>query len=470
MVVPFRGRSGPRSVAFVFLLAVLLPFGSSAAPDRRHPDPSVRAPAPAHGTLSPAAPSSPHAAVGLDLNQLIALAERDNKDLQAARYAIDVGRARLLQAGLRPNPRLDLAARSDFLFNNEGEYALSAGISQDFPIAGRILRQKDVARVDIALAEAEVANAQRRVAEDIAAKYYRLLVSDKQVATLDGLVGVDEKLAKTTRNRFRAAEVSELDVNTVQIDIQRLILERALLQSEQLAITAALNTLIGRAPATPLRVVGPLPVSETVSDLQQLQQRALLQRPDFQTAMLGVDRAAAEKALARALRWQDWSVGLELAQDKQSIQGAPPQSADRAIGVTLSIPLPLFNKSQGLIAEADANRNQALARVDALRLGILGEVGGAHAEAVRLQALLGEFGKTYLPVGERNVRLARIGYDMGLIPVFDVVQAQRQLAELNKSYLATIDQFLQALVRLHAAAGDYAPLSLETRQHNQGSR
>lgn len=211
-------------------------------------------------------------------------------------------------------------------------------------------------------------------------------------------------------------------------------------------------------------------MSETVSDLQQLQQRALLQRPDFQTAMLGVDRAAAEKALARALRWQDWSVGLELAQDKQSIQGAPPQSADRAIGVTLSIPLPLFNKSQGLIAEADANRNQALARVDALRLGILGEVGGAHAEVVRLQALLGEFGKSYLPVGERNVRLARIGYDMGLIPVFDVVQAQRQLAELNKSYLATLDQFLQALVRLHAAAGDYAPLSLETRQHNQGSR
>jgi len=37
------------------------------------------------------------------LRQLIELAQRDNKDLQAARYAIEIGRARLIQAGLRPN-------------------------------------------------------------------------------------------------------------------------------------------------------------------------------------------------------------------------------------------------------------------------------------------------------------------------------------------------------------------------------
>lgn len=454
MFVAIQTRSPLRSARFSFGLAMIFLAASSVALGHAR----VGRPA-----------SRPVVVETLNLNQLIALAERDNKDLQAARYAIDVARARLLQAGLRANPRLDFAARSDFLFNNEGEYAISAAISQEFPIAGRILRQKDVARVDIALAETEVANAQRRVAEDIAGKVYRLLVSEQQVGTLDSLIGVEAKLAKTTRNRFRAAEVSELDVNTVQIDMQRLMLERSLLQSEQQTLIAALNTLIGRAPATPLNVAGPLPPTNAVPDLQQLQRRALQQRPDFQGALLSVDRAAAEKSLARAQRWQDWSVGLELAQEKQVVLGAPPQGTDRAIGVSVSIPLPLFNKSQGLIAEADANRDQALARVEALRSSILGEVASAHAEATRLQALLQQFGKTMLPISERSVRLARQGYDMGLIPVFDVVQAQRQLSELNKSYLSTLDQFLQALVRLHAAAGDYSPLSLDTRTHNQGN-
>ena len=454
MVGPVRACSRSRVLGISLAIAVVLVTGSPVAV--------------AHPQINrPALTAVPTGALRLD--QLIALAERDNKDLQAARYAIDIARARLLQAGLRPNPRLDLAARSDFLFNNEGEYAISAAISQEFPIAGRILRQKDVARVDIALAETEVANAQRRVAEEIAAKVYRLLVSQQQIATLDGLVGVEEKLANTTRSRFRAAEVSELDVNTVQLDMQRLMLERALLQSEQGSVTVALNTLIGRAPMMPLLVAGPLPSVDAVPELQQLQHRALEQRPDFQAAMLGVDRAAAEKALARALRWQDWSVGLEFAQDKQVVSGAPPQGADRAIGVSLSIPLPLFNKSQGLIAEADANRDQAQARVEALRLGILGEVAGAHAEVTRLQGLLTQYGKTLLPISERSVRLARQGYDMGLIPVFEVVQAQRQLAELNRSYLTTLDLFAQALVRLHAAAGDYSPLVLESPAANQGN-
>ena len=396
-----------------------------------------------------------------NLGQLIDLAQRQNKDLGAARYAVDISRARLLQAGLRPNPKLDLSLSSDFLFNNEGEYGSALGISQEFPIAGRILRQKNVARVDIALAQAEVAEAQRQLAGEVAGKAYRLLVSQRQASMLDGLIGVEEKLAKTTRARFGAAEVSELDVNTVQLEIQRLRLERALLQTDQQVVTVALNTLLGRPATAPLAIVGPLPDADALPRLSELQARAQRQRADLQAALLGIDRAAAERALAHSLRWQDWTVGLEFIQDKQVIRGAPPQGSDRAIGVTVSVPLPLFNNSQGLIGEADANRDQAAARIDALRLTIEGEVAAAHAEATRLQAMLGQFSQAMRPVSERNVRLARQGYDMGLIPVFDVVQAQRQQSELNKTYLATLDQFLQALVRLHTAVGDYTAHSLD---------
>lgn len=390
-----------------------------------------------------------------NLPQLIRQAQLGNKDLQAARYAIDIGRARLVQAGLRPNPTLDLSGRSDFLFNNEGEYDIAIAISQEFPIAGRILRQKDVARVDIALAEMEVAEAERKLADDIAGKVYRLLVSERKEGSLDAILVAEEKLLKTSRARFRAAEVSELDVNTVQLDLRRLAMERALLDNEQKALTVAINTLLGRDASAALTVVEPLRESNPLPGLAQIEQKALHQRPDLKAALLGVDRAAAEKALARSLRWQDWSVGLELAQDKQSILGAPEQGVDRTIGVSVSIPLPLFNKGQGLIAEADANRDQSLARVEALRASILGEVAGAHAEANRLQAALAQFGEGSSAISGRNIRLAQQGYDMGLVPVFEVVQAQRQQSELDKAYVETLDQFLQALVRLNTAAGNY---------------
>ena len=150
-------------------------------------------------------------------------------------------------------------------------------------------------------------------------------------------------------------------------------------------------------------------------------------------------------------------VGLELSQDKQVIAGAPAQGVNRAIGVIVSIPLPLYNKGQGLIAAAQASGDQARARIAALRQSILGDVAGAYGEATRLQASLSAYGQQQFPISERSVRLTQQGYNQGLIPVFDVVQAQRQQSELNATYLTTLDQYLQTLARLHLAVGDDIP-------------
>jgi len=62
------------------------------------------------------------------------------------------------------------------------------------------------------------------------------------------------------------------------------------------------------------------------------------------------------------------------------------------------------------------------------------------------------------PVAERNVGLAQKGYGQGLVTILEVVQAQRQQAELKAAALNTLDQYLQALVRLHTAVGDYRHL------------
>jgi cobalt-zinc-cadmium efflux system outer membrane protein len=410
----------------------------------------------AFGATSNAAPMEPRP-VALDLPRLVDIARKDNKSLQVACYAIDAARAKLLQAGLRSNPRLDLSTRSDFLFRNEGEYAASIGISQQFPISGRLLREKDVARVDIASAEAEVQEAERRLANDIAIAVARLVVVGQQILSRDALIALDEKLARTTRNRFKAAEVSEIDVNTVQLDLQRVVQERNLLQSQQQSLIVSLNTLLGRPPSAALEVDAAVPQPEPLPDLQQLQRRAIESRPDLHAAMLASDRAEADMLLAKASRWEDWTVGLELSQDKQVITGAPAQGVNRAIGVTVSIPLPLYNKGQGLIAAAQASGDQARARIAALQLDIDGEVAGAYGEVMRLQASLSQYGQRQFPLSGRSVRLAQQGYSQGLIQLSDVVQAQRQQTELHGAYLSTLDLYLQALARLHMAVGDNVP-------------
>ncbi len=391
----------------------------------------------------------------LSLQQLIEIARQDNKDLQAARYAVEIGQARLLQAGRKSNPRLEVSGGSDAVFKNEGEYNATVGISQEFPIAGRVLRQQDVARVDVALAEAEISDAERRLAGEIAASFYRLVVVKQQIAVREHLIEIEQKLATVTQDRLRAAEVSELDVNTVQLDLQRLQQERARFLSQEQTLVATLNQQVGRPASSPLEVAATTPGIESLNSVQLQQAKGLELRPDLRMAMLQADRAGAEKALAQSQRWEDWTVGLGVQQDRIAVGGAPSQASDRSLMLSFSIPLPLLNNNQGAIAEARATERQAHARIEALTLSIDTGIASTHAEASRLAELLRKYRDTSLAISERNVQLAQRGYTQGVVSILEVTQSLRQEADLNVAYLETLDQYLDALVRLHTAVGDY---------------
>jgi cobalt-zinc-cadmium efflux system outer membrane protein len=401
--------------------------------------------------LAIAAPANP----APTLAALIDVALHDNKDLQAARHAVDGARARLQQAGLGPNPRLELAGRNDTLFSNDGEYAVSVGFSQEFPIAGRLARQQDVARVDVVLALAEIAQAERTLAGNIAAAYYRLLVLDRQVDAQDRLIGVDDALLSVTRNRLRAAEVAETDVTTAQLELRRASEQRALLQTQRATQRAELNQLLGRAGDAALTIDDTLPTPDALPDAAVLQRQALAARPDLRTAYLNADRARAEQALARAERWEDWTVGVGVEQDRLVLDGAPPQQASRAIGVSLSIPLPLRNNRQGRIAEALAAGAQAHANVQALSFSIANEIARRYAEVTRLAQSLADYQRELLPGAAHNVALVQQAYRQGLAPIFTVIQSQRQQAEVTQANLDVLDRYLQGLAALHTAAATY---------------
>lgn len=389
------------------------------------------------------------------LAALIDVALRDNMDLQAAQHAVDGARARLQQSGLGANPRLELSGRNDTLFGNDGEYAVSVGFSQEFPIAGRLARQQDVARVDVALALAEIAQAERTLAGNIAVAYYRLQVLDRQVAAQDSLIGVDDGLLQVTRSRLRAAEVAETDVLTAQLELGRAREQRVLLQTERATQAAELNQLLGRHSDDALNIDTTLPAPDALPDVATLQRQALAARPDLRTAFLIADRARAEQALAHAERWEDWTVGVGVEQDRLAVDGAPDQQASRAIGVSLSIPLPLRNNGQARSAEAVASGAQANASVQALRFSIANEIARGHAEVTGLAQSLANIQRDLLPVGERNVAQVQQAYRQGLTPIFTLMQAQRQQAEAVQANLDLLDRYLQALAALHTAAGTY---------------
>jgi cobalt-zinc-cadmium efflux system outer membrane protein len=390
----------------------------------------------------------------LKLNQFIKIAIENNKDLQAAKYDISLAKGRLVQAGQWINPNLNLANTDDRLFRREGDYTRSIGFSQQFPIAGRIGQQKKVARVDVVIAIAEIKEAERKLAGEVANSFYGLLIAQRRLQQIKHLLPINQKLIRVTHNRLHAAEVSELDANTAKLEYQRLLQEKSVLESQQINQFAHLNELLGRPSSSPLLLDEKLPSLVQLPSLREIQKLALRNRADFQIAWLNLHRAQADIALARAERWSDWTVGLGIDQSKQVVEGAPPQNSNRALSLTLTIPLPLLNTNKGRILEAGAAEIKADAKIQAVQLFIETEVASSYQQVILLQSILKQSQSTSFSLSMRNIHLAQNAYSAGQISLFEVVQAQRQQNDLQMAYLDTLNQYLQALVKLCNSIGN----------------
>lgn len=399
----------------------------------------------------PVQPPPANRAAALTAADAIREALAGNRDLRAATFAIAQARARLEQAGLWPNPSLQLAGADDVVFANEGDYDASIGFEQRFPVAGRLARGRDVARVDIAIAVAEVRDATRLLVAEVEISFSELLVLQEQIAARAQLIAVNRRLADVSAHRAALAEVSALDVNTAQLELHRLELERDLLTAQAQARSTELSRLLGRDADATVTVAGEL-VPGPPRSLAELRETALAWRPDLQQLRLAADRARAEQALAKAERWEDWALGFRYARTRQPVVGAPSQPSDQLLGLSVSIPLPLWNRNQGRIAEMQALEAQARSRAAALELTILADVESAHHRVEDLGAVTERYRTRVTPLTSENVRLAQEGYQHGLVPVTQVVQVQRQQSELRTAYLDALAQYRQAAIELETAA------------------
>src|SRR5712691_4841701 len=102
------------------------------------------------------------AVLGMSFDQIAETALAQNKSLQAAREQLRQAEARLTQAGLHPNPTLDLARSTDVMFANEGESGLAVTLSQPIEVGGKRMKRIRVAEAEIDLAKAEIADAERQ--------------------------------------------------------------------------------------------------------------------------------------------------------------------------------------------------------------------------------------------------------------------------------------------------------------------
>jgi cobalt-zinc-cadmium efflux system outer membrane protein len=175
-------------------------------------------------------------------------------------------------------------------------------------------------------------------------------------------------------------------------------------------------------------------------------------RPDYELARAKERAAGIEQGLAAARRVPDVTAGLFAAREAQQVNNSGRERTG-FFGLRFSVPLPLWNKNEGEIAEKAASAARAKSATEALVLQIDGETGTAWREMEANASIVAETKEKLLPLAAQQVADLDKAYKEGQVELLTLLRAREQQIELQSVVLDAERDFHLARIRHQSAIG-----------------
>jgi cobalt-zinc-cadmium efflux system outer membrane protein len=375
--------------------------------------------------------------------------DREMLTLAAAYYspALDIARAQwatakadIAAAGASPNPVLQFPF--EYTTNHEGAgHPVTSGPAFDIPVETAAKRENRIDRATY-LSEAarlNLTNEAWKVHSRTCDALLSIFAETKHTAFLTRKVALQQQIVDMLRRRESVGEAARPDVSRAQLLLTQAQVEFAAAQRALLDARARLAIAIG-LPFGALDAVQ-LDLDEfehigTLPPRAEARRAAIFRRADLLGAL--AEYAASQTALQLeiAKQYPDVHIGLGYTYDV----GANKISLGLA-GVTL----PLLDRNQGAIAQAEAKRSEAAARTAALQDGIIVDLEHALARyRTSLDTL--RFSAARLVAAKRQMDSQTASFAAGATDRLALAQAQ-------SDHQASAIDHLNELVALQQAAG-----------------
>jgi len=369
-----------------------------------------------------------------------------NPDLAAARLRINEALGRMKQAGRLTNPELETSLEHNPRFR-EGK--LEVGFSQRFPVTDRLHLEKGISVTQLKAAEAEVREVERQLVARAKTSVIRVLAIRQRRELLRNQIELATDFSERLSAASQKGEGSALDAATARLEAASISAQIRQLDAEEAAAVGELKPLLGMHAGSSISLGGSLASpSVPTSDVNP----AL--RPDFQVAMLEVDAARQSVSLQQALRYDDVEAGLFAAAERS--EDAPDGYDNEAIvGLRFRIPLPLWNKNEGAIEEAQATHERRKLEATALARNIRLEAESDQAQMIEWAKLVNELDQTLLPLAQQQSKAADEAYAQSQTDIQTVFRSREKSLQLAATRLDALREFHLARVRHETTRGNH---------------
>jgi len=351
----------------------------------------------------------------------LGLTRADFADLE--RGAVQAAEADVVAAGLFPNPTLSYSR--DRVGDSPEEVEQVWMLEQTFDVSGRRGLHREAASRRVAAVTAGNASRKLQMAAEVRRTFHDVLFRQETIratetwtqrfARVEGMVG---KLA-------RAGEASGYDR-------RRLARERLTAEARLAAERAELDRSLARlmaltgTPEAPLLIGELLPPSPAPIDtaLPRLEQR-----PDLQALSRRAEASDLEGRAAQRGGIPDVTVGIGPKYVDNGI------TQDNGVALSLSVPLPVFDRQQAGQQRAAAEALQARAEYRLAKRRAEGELRGLHRQAEGLRATAADYRSRAVAASSQLLRIAETAYQGGESSLLELLDAYRGALEAETTAL-----------------------------------
>lgn len=382
----------------------------------------------------------------LTLPEVIANVLLHNPELQAFSYEIRAREARALQEGLRPNPKLSITPQDFWGSGSLGGFngmENTAMLSQVIELGGKRMKREKAASLKRDLAQWDYETRRMEVLTRVVQDFTDVLAGQERVKLHEELVRLSRTNLETVQARVTAGKVSPIDAvkANVALATNQVNLDQA--RSTLASAKQRLATAWGATEVTFEQVLGNLFVTVPVVPLQELKNR-LSRNPDLA-------RWATETIHRQAVVTREESKAIPnvtVGAGSRYIQ----EVRDYAWQVNVTIPLQIFDRNQGGIAEARHRLAKAAAEKRSVELQLQRTLSNQYANLINAYKRVVSLKTKILPGAQTAFNAVNEGYRFGKFGYLEVLDSQRTLFDAR-------GQYLQALTDYHKSVADVERLT-----------
>lgn len=423
----------------------------------------------------------------ITLQQAIAIAERNNPDLAAARLELDRNRAALQEQRAALWPQLRVGAEltfregqqqrtierinpftGDVEFSDEGDEldsVLGGSVRVDYNLftSGRRSAQIDTAERQLQFQELQVEVLTEQLRLDVATDYYNLQRTDEQLRIRQDALAQAEQNLQDAQALERAGVGTRFDVLQAQVDVANRQQELTRALSEQQVARRQLARRLDLAHTMNLSAADPIVAAEAWPlGLEESIVLAFRNRAELEQRL--VERELGEAQRRAAISQYGPQVSLFGQYSTQNVLNNDDNDFvdDYRFGVQLDWAL------------FDGGAARAQARQQEINVGIAEENFASARDTVRFQVeqafLNFQANQTNIATAELNVeraaeslRLARLRFQAGVGTQSDVLRAQTELTQAEFNRVEAILGYNESLANLRRAVSNWPNLELSDR-------